>query len=108
MKKVKGLTFMVIALLLSIIMSACSSAADVTGKKIVSLATVQPEQHPIYKGLLEFQDHIHEHLGDEYEVNIFSSGVIGDNPEVLELLQMGSLDLAVVSGSNMESFADEY
>src|SRR5699024_6755530 len=41
-------------------------------------------------------------------VKIFSSGVIGDNPEVLELLQMGSLDLAVVSGSNMESYADEY
>ncbi|MHA6253131.1 TRAP transporter substrate-binding protein DctP [Oceanobacillus sp. CAU 1775] len=108
MNKKRLFIFSIVMLSLSIFISGCSSNIEAQGKKIVSLATVQPEQHPIYRGLLEFQDYIHENLGDKYEVNIFSSGVIGDNPEVLELLQMGSLDLAVVSGSNMEAFADEY
>lgn len=108
MKKQIFLTSIIIMLLSSTLISGCSNSTDAQSKRIVSLATLQPEQHPIYKGLLEFQDYIHENLGDNFEVKIFSNGVIGDNPEVLELLQMGSLDLAVVSGSNMEPYADEY
>lgn len=108
MKQIKLFMYIIIILLFSVILSGCSDSIEAQSKKSITVATVHPEQHPIYQGLLEFQDYIHENLGDKYKVKIFSSGVIGDNPEVLELLQMESLDLAVVSGSNMEVFADEY
>lgn len=109
MKQKKAFIIIILLFLVSAIASGCSSdASTIKPKKIISVATVHPEQHPIYQGLLEFQDYIHENLGEKYEVKIFSSGVIGDNPEVLELLQLESLDLAVVSGSNMEVYADEY
>jgi tripartite ATP-independent transporter DctP family solute receptor len=108
MKKLRGLSFVVMMLFCLFIISGCSSNADAKSTKVITIATVHPEQHPIYKGLIDFQDYIHENLGDRFEVNIFSNGVIGNNSEVLELLQMGSLDLAVVSGSNMEAYAEEY
>lgn len=110
MKRNNIFNIFVLILVLSLMMLGCSNQnnPDLSIKRIVTVATLHPEKHPIYQGLLEFQDYIHEHLGDEIEIRMFSSGVIGDNPEVLELLQMNSLDLAVVSGSNMEAFADEY
>lgn len=77
-------------------------------KKIISIATVQPEDHPISIGLHAFQDYIREELGEKYEVKIYFNGIMGDNSQALELLQMGTLDLVATSGSNLESFNDTY
>lgn len=85
-----------------------SSAEDTGKQQIISVATVQPENHPISIGLEAFQKYIEERLGEHYEVKIYHNGVMGGNSQALELLQMGSLDLVATSGSNLESFNDTY
>ncbi|MCS0670123.1 TRAP transporter substrate-binding protein [Cytobacillus firmus] len=93
------------------LLAGCSTASAGDGiapKKIISIATVQPENHPVALGLKGFKEYIEEHLGDRYEVRIYHNGVIGGNSEALELLQMGSLDMVATSGSNLEAFANEY
>ena len=106
----KGITVMLgILLVLGLAGCGSSSGAGASGpRKIVNIATVQPESHPISVGLRAFQDYIQEELGSEYEVKIYYNGIMGDNSQALELLQMGTLNLVATSGSNLESFDDTY
>lgn len=77
-------------------------------KRIVSIATVQPENHPISIGLEAMGDYLSEKLGDSYEVQVYYNGTMGGNTQALELLQLGTLDIVATSGSNLESFDDTY
>ena len=43
------------------------------GRRIVRISLGQSESHPEYLGLLAFKEHVEEHLGDRYEVQIFDS-----------------------------------
>ena len=71
--------------------SAMSGDGAAEQKRIINIATVQPESHPISVGLRAFQNHIEE-----------------NNSQALELLQMGTLNFVATSGSNLESFDDTY
>jgi len=111
MGMIRKYSTVILCIFLVLALAGCSISAsgeELGGKRIISIATVQPEDHPIALGLQAFKKHVEEKLGDRYEVRIFYNGVIGGNSEVLELLQMGSLDMVVTSGSNLEAFAEEY
>lgn len=92
-------------------LNACSKNADEQAdkqKRIISIATVQPEDHPISVGLRAMKSHMKEQLGDAVDVKIYYNGIMGGNSEALELLQMGTLNLVATSGSNLESFDNTY
>ncbi|MEK3978597.1 TRAP transporter substrate-binding protein [Psychrobacillus sp. FSL K6-2836] len=110
MKKKNKVTAIILGLALMIVLAGCSASANgaVSSKRIISVATVQPENHAIYLGLNAFKEYVEEEMGDKFEIKLFTNGVIGGNSEALELLQMGSLDLVATSGSNLEAFANEY
>ncbi len=111
MRTIKRYSVVILCIFLILALAGCSTSAsseEVGSKRIISIATVQPDDHPITIGLQAFKEYLEEKLGDQVEVKIFTNGVIGGNSEVLELLQMGSLDMVVTSGSNLEAFADEY
>ena len=110
MKKMNKITAVLICLTLMLVLTGCSSSVseETSSKRIISIATVQSEDHPISLGLNALQEYVEEKLGDKVEIRIYKNGVIGGNSEALELLQMGSLDLVVTSGSNLEAFANEY
>lgn len=98
----------VAALLLGLGKCVIDLGASGSGKRIVSVATVQPLAHPVSVGLRSFRDFIAERMGDEFEVRIYYNGVMGGNSEALELLQMGTLNLVATSGSNLEAFNNIY
>ena len=111
MKKIRKFTAVILCMSLLLVVAGCSSSVsseEISRKRIISIATVQPENHSIVLGLNAFKEYVEEELGDSIEIKIFTNGVIGGNSEALELLQMGSLDMVVTSGSNLEAFADEY
>ncbi|MFC5590075.1 TRAP transporter substrate-binding protein [Sporosarcina soli] len=116
MEKTKKLIPLMISIALLLLLIGCSATASTdTGKasgigdkRIISIATVQTDDHSITKALYEFKDYIEENLGDKFEIRIFNNAVMGGNTEAIELLQMGSLDIVATSGSNLESFASEY
>ncbi len=102
---------MVLGLFMILCLNGCSktvSGQAESQKRIISVATVQPEGHPISFGLRAMKDYIMEQMGDSVEVKIYYNGIMGGNSEALELLQMGTLDLVATSGSNLESFDDSY
>ncbi|WP_213025917.1 TRAP transporter substrate-binding protein [Brevibacillus reuszeri] len=97
-----------IALVLGLIGCSASASNGVGNKRIISIATVQPENHSIAIALYAFRDYIEKNLGDKFDIRIFTNSVMGGNSEALELLQMGSLDMVATSGSNLEAFSNEY
>ncbi|MEH7391435.1 TRAP transporter substrate-binding protein [Bacillus sp. JJ1474] len=116
MEKMNKMPPLLISIALVLVLIGCSATAssdigkssDIGEKRIISIATVQPDDHSITKALYKFKDYIGENLGDKFEVRIFNNAVMGGNTEAIELLQMGSLDIVATSGSNLESFAKEY
>lgn len=110
MKKMKKMTSLMISIALVLVLIGCSASAseDIGKKRIISIATVQPESHSISIALNAFKDFIEEELGDKFEIRIFFNSIMGGNTEAIELLQMGSLDMVATSGSNLEGFANEY
>lgn len=111
MKKLRKFAAVLLSLSLLLVAVGCSSSAnseELGRKRIISIATVQPDNHAIVLGLNAFKEYVEDKLGDRFEIRIFTNSVIGGNSEALELLQMGSLDMVVTSGSNLEAFADEY
>lgn len=106
----KKIAAVFICMIMIISITACHGSrhgAVPKGKRVVSIATVQPENHPISIGLRGMKDHIEQEL-DGIEVKIYYNGIMGDNSQALELLQMGTLNLVATSGSNLESFNNTY
>ncbi|MGF1525293.1 MAG: TRAP transporter substrate-binding protein [Candidatus Competibacterales bacterium] len=55
----------------------------------------------------EFTDRLQQRLGDDYNVELYLSGQIGDERELVQKLRLGTVDLALVS-SIMSSLVDEF
>lgn len=110
MKKNNTVAAIILCFAMIMAVAGCSASAngETDSKRIISVATVQPENHAIVQGLNALKQHVEDELGDSFEIRLFTNGVIGGNSEALELLQMGSLDLIATSGSNLEAFANEY
>ncbi|WP_241475332.1 TRAP transporter substrate-binding protein [Priestia flexa] len=110
-KKIKlGLLVSVSSLVL---LSACGGGGTATtssGEKSVSmrLAHNQGTDHPVHKSLEEFTKLAKEESDNSLNVQVFPSGQLGQERDVIELIQSGTLDLAKVSASALESFEESY
>lgn len=119
MMKMKKLFSMAATGILSLsLLAACG--ANNTGKdnaeaeggsaKSVSLrlAHNQPEDHPVHTSLMEFATLTDENSGGDVSVEIFPSGQLGQERDVIELVKSGTLDMAKVSASALEAFDSNY
>ncbi len=65
-------------------------------------------QHPVHHAMVAFAEEVAEASGGRIEVVIYPSEQLGSEREMLELLQIGSLDLTKTSASVLESFAPAF
>ena len=103
---------MLCAGMVTILAAGCGSSDGVTSKsnkkRIIRVALSQSEEHPEYKGLVEFKNYIESELGDKYEVQIFPNELLGGQTKAIELTQTGAIDFTVAGTPNLEIFADVY
>ena len=100
---------MLCAGMITVLATGCGSSNGTTSKKrIIRVALSQSEEHPEYKGLVEFKDYIESELGDKYEVQIFPNELLGGQTKAIELTQTGAIDFTVAGTPNLEIFADVY
>ena len=100
---------MLCAGMITVLAAGCGSSNGTTSKKrIIRVALSQSEEHPEYKGLVEFKDYIESELGDKYEVQIFPNELLGGQTKAIELTQTGAIDFTVAGTPNLEIFADVY
>lgn len=101
----------VISLLL---LSACGSddsTASSNGEAesaSLRLAHNQPEDHPVHTSLVELTELADENSEGAVDIELFPNGQLGDERGVIELVKSGTLDMAKVSASALESFDSDY
>lgn len=102
----KIMPFVIVICLISLLCGCSASATG--GKRIIRIAHVQNEQHPIHLGLAAFENYIEERLGDKYDVQIYPNELLGAQVKTVELCQTGAVDFTVASISILESFDNVY
>lgn len=86
-------------------MMGCASKSEV---KTLKLAHGLDTKHPVHKGLEYMAQEIEKRSGGKLAVDLYPNGQLGNERELLELLQIGSLTLTKVSAAVMENFAPDY
>lgn len=86
---------------------SCKTEKD-SGTKILYLAHILPQSHPVHKGVLTFQKSLEKKSGGTLKIKIFPDGQLGSEREVLELLQIGSVAITKVSAATLSNFVPEY
>lgn len=76
--------------------------------KTLKLAHVQPESHAFHQGALAFKEELEKISAGELTVDIFSNGVMGNERDLLEALQIGTVDLISVTSALTGTFNDDY
>lgn len=76
--------------------------------RTLKLAHVQPESHAFHHGALAFKEALEKVSGGEMDVDIFSNGVMGNERDLLEALQIGTVDVISVTSALTGTFNDDY
>lgn len=90
-----------------IFLLSCSCQSS-SAKRIVKLGHGLDVSHPVHKGMEYMAQKLEEKSGGAMIIQIYPSGQLGQERELLELLQIGSLDMTKVSAAVMENFAPNY
>lgn len=85
--------------------AGCDRLSDVT---VLKIAHDLNEQAPVHKAMVYMAERLDELSGGTMRIEIHPSGVLGNEREALELLQIGSLAMTKVSAGPMENFVREY
>ena len=73
----------------------------------LQLAHTNDLEHSVHKALVYFKKTLQEVSGGKLDLTIYASGQLGSERDSIELLQIGSLDMANVSVGPLESFVPE-
>lgn len=94
-----------VSLIALLALSACASQDEVT---VLKLGHALDTEHPVHKAMEHMAARLAEESGGAMRIDIYPSQQLGSEREMLELLQIGSLDMTKVSSSVLENFAPEY
>lgn len=107
-KRIKPLALALAGLLMLSGLAGCGSAAAAGGKRIIRIGHNQSTNHPTHIALTAFEEFIESKLGDEYDVQVFPSELLGSQTDMVQLTQTGAIDFCVASNSILETFSENY
>ncbi|MEQ8877992.1 MAG: TRAP transporter substrate-binding protein, partial [Cyclobacteriaceae bacterium] len=76
--------------------------------RVIQLAQGLDIEHPVHKGMEYMAEKVKENSGGKLQINIYPSGQLGQERELLELMQIGSIEITKVSAAVMENFVPSY
>ncbi len=94
----------IFSLLIITIIVGCKSDQPL---KILKLAHVLDIAHPVHRGMMYMAEKVSEKSNGRMRVDIYPSGQLGAERELIELLQIGSLAMTKVSTAPLEAFVPE-
>ena len=102
--------------LLALSLVACSPAAsggddDKAGTadtKTLRLALNQTEEHPSFVALDAYGDRLLEATDNRWDIEVFPNETLGAQAETLQLVGDGVVDMAIVSGAQLESLSKDF
>jgi tripartite ATP-independent transporter DctP family solute receptor len=96
--------FTAVVVLLLASLSACSGR---DGGTVLRLGHDQPDGHPYDLAVERFAAGVREATGGELAITVFPAAQLGDSPEQIEGLHLGTLDMALVAFSHASQFCSE-
>lgn len=103
MKHYKKIAYLLAFTVLMIV--SCSEAEDIT---ILKLGHGLDTSHPVHLAMEYMADRAAEYSGGKIRIDVYPSQQLGTERELLELLQIGSVDITKVSSSVIEGFDPIY
>ncbi|MFY0626979.1 MAG: TRAP transporter substrate-binding protein [Reichenbachiella sp.] len=88
-----------------VILTCCN---QITNKRTLKLAHGLNDAHPVHLGMLEMARLLEEISDGKMTIDIYSNGQLGQERDLMELLQIGSLDMTKVSAGALENFVPEF
>jgi tripartite ATP-independent transporter DctP family solute receptor len=78
------------------------------GATTLRLAFNQTENHPQYIAFTAMGERLSERTDGAYTIEVYPNETLGAQQEAIQLLQDGSLELAMVGGAQMENFSEDF
>jgi len=106
--------FFVVAIILLLLVFVgniiLAKSADSVGQEEIVLRAAQSKasDHPVSQGVDKFADLVDEKSNGKIEIKTYHDGLLGDDREVIESAQKGSIALASSSTPNMTSFTNYF
>lgn len=85
-------------------LAGCGSADDVT---VLRVGHTLDTGHTVHRAMLFMGERLEEHSGGSMRLALYPGGQLGNERELIELLQIGSLSMTKVSASPLEGFVRE-
>jgi len=102
--KVQYLISVVLPILLLLVFPSCRTSQK---QRVLKLAHGLDITHSVHKGMVFMAKRLEEKSGGRMRVDIYPSGQLGAERDLIELLQIGSLAMTKVSSAPLESFVPE-
>lgn len=93
-----------VSLLLLVALAGCRGQSDT---RVLKLAHGLDVAHPVHRAMVHMADRLSELSGGRMRVDIHPGGQLGEERELIEMLQIGSLAMTKVSASPLESFVPQ-
>lgn len=94
----------VLAATVALMAASCGPVSDVT---VLKLGHALDTGHVVHKGMVHMAERLDFYSNGKMKIEIYPSGQLGSERELVELLQIGSLAMTKVSSSPLESFVPE-
>lgn len=94
----------IILMIVTVLMSGCAGESKVT---VIKLAHALDTIHPVHMGMVFMGRKVEEYSQGKMRVDIYPSGQLGAERELIELLQIGSLAMTKVATAPLEAFVPE-
>lgn len=96
---------LLIVIFLTGILSGCRNKTKIT---TLRLGHGHEVSHPVHAAMLHLAETVQKLSDGEMIIRIYPSAQLGNEREMIELLQIGSLDITKVSSAVMENFSEEF
>ncbi len=108
MKVFRNAFVMIFIVLTMIISAGCGGGGkDTSGKINLKLGHALDINHPVHKAMVFWADTLKKSTDGRINIKIYPGGQLGGEKELIEQLQMGTLDITKVSSAGLEAFVPE-
>jgi tripartite ATP-independent transporter DctP family solute receptor len=88
---------------LAFVLQACGSSDSDNDQKTIILAHAMHLTHPVTIGMERMAELVDEYSGGQLKVEIYPTGQLGGERELLELVQIGAIGMTKISGAVLEN-----
>lgn len=87
---------------------APAADSDTEAEYVITGASANPENHPYGQGLLKFAELLDEKSGGRIQMNSFHAGQLGSERDLVEGMQLNTVQVAVITSAPLAGFTDAY